>query len=139
MVLKVDMWHKTKYYIVGVYEDLEDNIYPSHFNPIIAEKKDGLYRRWNYSIQFPYQIKLNSPVGTFKKNYEELFPVKTLHYIKPVELSSKTQVIALSRDRIIASENKAKLVFQIMKSALTSKTDIRYLHRAVRTIKNIIE
>lgn len=139
MVLKVDMWHKGKYYIIGIYEDLEDHIYPSHFNPIIAEKKNDLYRRWNYSIKSPYQIKLNSPVGVFKKNHEELFPVKTLHYITPIELSSKTQVIALSRDKILASENKVKLILQIIKSVITRKTDFRYLHRSIRTIKNIIE
>lgn len=139
MVLKIDMWHESKYYVIGVYEDLEDHIYPSHFNPIIAEKRGGLYRRWNYLIKLPYQIQLDSPVGTFKENHEELFPVKTLHYITPVELCSKTQVVALSRDRIVVSKNKTELILQIIKSAMTKKTDIRYLYRSVRTIRNIIE
>lgn len=139
MGLKAEMWHNNKYYIVGLYEELEENIYPSHFTPIIAEKKDGLYRRWKYSIKFPYQIELSCPVGSFKDTHEELFPVKTFHYIAPIRLTSKTQVIAISRHRIIASENRAELVFQVMKSAIMRKPNIRYLHRAFKTIKNIIE
>lgn len=139
MVLKAEMWHNSKYYIIGLYEELEGNIYPSHFTPIIAEKKNGLYRRWKYSIKFPYQIELSSPVGGFKGTHEELFPVKTFHYIAPIRLTSRTQVIAISRDRILASENRTELVFQVMKSAIMRKPDIGYLHRAFITIKNIIE
>lgn len=139
MDLKAKMWHKSKFYVIGLYEELVEDIYPSHFTPIIAEKKDGLFRRWSYSIKFPYQIELSSPVGSFKKNHEDLFPVKTLHYITPIELTSKTQVIAISHQIILISDNKTNLVFKIMGSALMRKPDIRYLYRTVKTIRNVIE
>lgn len=135
---KVGMWKKGEYYMVGLYEEMRENIFPSHFNPIIAEKKGGLFRRWSYSIHFPYKLKLGNPIGEFK-NHEELFPVKTLHYVDPIKISSKTQVIGLSKERILISESRSKLVFFIVISMVKPKVDFSYLRRAVRTIKNIIE
>lgn len=96
MVLKVDMWHKGKYYIIGIYEDLEDHIYPSHFNPIIAEKKNDLYRRWNYSIKSPYQIKLNSPVGVFKKITKSFFLLKRYTTSPQLNYLAKLRLLPLA-------------------------------------------
>ncbi len=133
------MWHKSDFYIIGLYEDMKDDIYPSHFTPIIAEKKTGLYRRWNYTIKKPYRIELCCAMGAFKETPEKLFPVKTLHYLHPVKLNCRTQVVALSRDKILVSDRKSKLIIQVLGSILTKKPKLGYYNRVIRTIRNIIE
>ncbi|WP_333918305.1 hypothetical protein [Vibrio crassostreae] len=133
------MWHKSDYYIIGLYEEMRDDIYPSHFTPIIAEKKLNLYRRWTYTIQKPYKIELCSAMGSFKETPEKLFPIQTLHYIYPVKLNCKTQVVALSRDKILTSDSKSKLILQVLMSVLARKPELGYLIRSIKTIHNIIE
>lgn len=133
------MWHKGNYYIIGLYEEMKDDIYPSHFTPIIAEKKSSSFRRWSYTIEKPYKIKLSGAVGLFKDSHEELFPVKTLHYIDPIRLNCKTQVVALGRDKILVSDSRSKLILQVILSVLTRRPGLGYLERAIKTIKNIIE
>jgi hypothetical protein len=139
MVLSDDMWHKNDFYIIGIYEEMKDDIYPSHFTPIIAEKNLNLYRRWTYTIKKPYKIELCSAMGSFKETPEKLFPVKTLHYVYPIKLNCKTQIVALSRDKILTSDSKSKLILQVLASVLTKKPELGYLIRAIKTIKNIIE
>ncbi|RJG18457.1 hypothetical protein D4A39_08290 [Alcanivorax profundi] len=133
------MWDKGDYYIVGLYEEMVDDIYPTHFTPIIAERKYGLYRRWNYIVKKPYEIELKSPVSSFKENHEDLFPVKTMHYVDPIKLNCRTQVIGLGRDRILASDSKAKLVLNVATSVLTRWSYSGYLDRAMITLRNIVE
>ncbi|WP_188008052.1 hypothetical protein [Photobacterium damselae] len=133
------MWHKSDFYIIGLYEDMKGDIYPSHFTPIIAEKKLNLYRRWTYSIKKPYRIELCSAMGSFKETPEDLFPVKTLHYLNPIKLNCKTQVVALNCDRILISDSKSKLIIQVLGAVLTKKPELGYLIRVMKTIKNIIE
>ncbi|MFI8126435.1 hypothetical protein [Acinetobacter sp. ABJ-A23_2] len=126
----------SKFYVVGAYEDFKLNIFPSHISPIIAEHHMGKYRRWAYKIEIPYKITPTHAVGQFYDTPQQMFPFMTYNLVSPIILRSDSQIIAISKDKILVEHNHFILCQQICIEALKNITQPKFLYRSFLTIKN---
>lgn len=126
----------SKFYVVGAYEDFKINIFPSHISPIIAEFKMGKYRRWAYKIEVPYKIVPTHPVGQFYDTPLLMFPFMTYNLVTPIILRSDSQIIAISKDKIIVENNQLILCKKILIEALKNIKKPNFLYRSFLSIKN---
>ena len=127
-----------RFYVVGSYEDFKLDIFPSHTSPIIAEQLDGQYRRWAYRIESPYRIVPTHSVGKFYRSPQEMFPYMTYTLSNPVLLRNNSQVVAISKDKLLVEHRTPhlcrKIVFEILKNIL----NYGYVYRSLLSIKNAI-
>lgn len=128
----------SNFYIVGAYEDFKIDIFPSHISPIIAEHDGGRYRRWTYNIESPYKIIPTHPVGNFYDTTQEMFPYMTYSLFSPVELKEDSQVIAISKNKVIAGSNRFFLCARISIAAVKNIKDLGFLQRSFLSIKNCL-
>lgn len=108
----------TLFYVVGAYEDYKLDIFPSHVSPIIAEYYMGQYRRWAYRIETPYKIVPTHAVGVFHDSIHKMFPLLTYSLVAPVTLRQDSQVIAISKDKLIVEHNNYVLCCRILIEAI---------------------
>lgn len=124
------------FYIVGAYEDYKLDIFPSHISPIIAEFHMGKYRRWAYRIEMPYKIVPTYSVGTFHDSIHKMFPLLTYSLVAPVILRQDSQVVAISKDKLIVEHNTYILSRRILIEAIKNIKNPRYIFRSLISIKN---
>ena len=126
----------TLFYVVGAYEDYKLDVFPSHVSPIIAEFHMGQYRRWAYRIEIPYKIVPTHAVGTFHDSIHEMFPLLTYSLVAPVILRQASQVIAVSKDKLIVEHDNYVLCCRILIEAIKRIKNPRYTYRSLISIKN---
>jgi hypothetical protein len=125
------------FYVVGVYEDFQIDVFPTHVSPIIAELNGAQYRRWVYKIERPYRIAISHPVGAYFDSLESMFPYMTYQLNEPIKISDKCQVIAISDRKLLVNKDKMKLVFSILAILFKRELSFKSIFRSVQTIKNI--
>ncbi|HEQ1857593.1 TPA: hypothetical protein VEO38_001113 [Providencia alcalifaciens] len=126
----------TLFYVVGAYEDYKLDIFPSHVSPIIAEFYMGQYRRWAYRIENPYRIVPTHPVGIFHDSIQKMFPLLTYSLVTPVILRQSSQVIAISKDKLIVEHKSYVLCCSLLIEAIKSIKKPRFIYRSLISIKN---
>lgn len=125
-------------YVVGAYEDFRCDVFPTHVSPIIAERVNGQFRRWIYSIESPYKITLEHPAGNYFASPKLMFPYLTYQTHDPVSFLPKCQIIALSSNTLLISQNKIYLIVRVAMKALNPKSGLPFFWRSLITIKNIM-
>ncbi|MDK1709660.1 hypothetical protein QOM18_15225 [Serratia marcescens] len=126
----------TLFYVVGAYEDYKLDIFPSHVSPIIAEYYMGQYRRWAYRIETPYKIVPTHAVGVFHDSIHKMFPLLTYSLVAPVTLRQDSQVIAISKDKLIVEHNSYVLCCRILIEAIKKIKNPRFTYRSLISIRN---
>lgn len=126
------------FYIVGFYEDFKLDIFPTHTSPIIAERRDGKYRRWAYQIEKPYKITPTHPVGDFYDSPRQMFAYITCSLSPPTPLMPHSQIVAVSRERLLIEHRKFYLGIKIAIEALKNIYSLGFLYRSYLSIKNAI-
>ncbi|MFH4157084.1 hypothetical protein [Acinetobacter bereziniae] len=129
----------SKFYVVGAYEDFKLNIFPSHISPIIAEFHLGQYRRWAYKIEVPYKIIPTHAVGAFYDTPQQMFPYMTYSLILPKPLTQDSQIIAISKDKLLVENNRYFICQNILLEALRNIKKPAFLYRSLVSIKNALE
>ena len=129
----------SKFYVVGAYEDFKLNIFPSHISPIIAEFHLGQYRRWAYKIEVPYKIIPTHAVGDFYDTPQQMFPYMTYSLILPKPLTQDSQIIAISKDKLLVENNRYFICQNILLEALRNIKKPAFLYRSLLSIKNALE
>jgi hypothetical protein len=129
--------HKTNLYAVGVYETPQQEILPTHVSPILAEKKHGKFRRIIYVIKIPYEIFVIEAIGKWVDSVEEMFPVKSYIFFAPKPFRHNSQVILISKSKIIVEKSKILLLIYLTISMLNNIRDMNYMKRSLRTIINV--
>ncbi|MBS4432432.1 hypothetical protein E2566_07870 [Pectobacterium punjabense] len=124
------------FYVVGAYEDYKFDVFPSHISPIIAEFHMGQYRRWAYRIETPYKITPTHAVGVFYDSIQKMFPYLTYSLVTPVELRQDSQVIAISKDRLIVEHRNYVLCIRIFIEAIKNMRNPWFIYRSFLSIKN---
>ncbi|KXF82215.1 hypothetical protein [Enterovibrio coralii] len=127
------------YYAIGLYEEMAFDIFPTHLSPIVVEKSELGYRRWQYKIKCPYEIVFISPIGGYKSTIEELFPYPSYSFIKPKLIDKSCQIIAFSKDDIYIGSNKVEMIFSILKSAVINFSNAGYIKRCGVTLVNVFQ
>lgn len=128
----------TLFYVVGVYEDYKLDVFPSHVSPIIAEFYMGKYRRWAYRIENPYKIVPTHAIGIFHDSIHKMFPILTYSLVTPVILRQDSQVIAISKNKLIVEHNSYVLCSRILIEAIKRIKNPRFTYRSLISIKNIL-
>ncbi|WP_029686585.1 hypothetical protein [Tatumella saanichensis] len=128
----------TSFYVVGAYEDYKLDIFPSHVSPIIAEFNMGQYRRWAYRIENPYKIVPSHAVGVFHDSIDKMFPFLTYNLVAPVMLRQDSQIIAISKDKLIVECNVYLLCCKIFIEAIKRIENPKFLYRSLISIKNCL-
>lgn len=126
----------TLFYVVGAYEDYKLDVFPSHVSPIIAEFHMGQYRRWAYRIEIPYKIVPTHAVGVFHDSIHKIFPFLTYSLVAPVILREDSQVIAISKEKLIVEHDSYVLCCGILIEAIKRIKNPRYAYRSLISIKN---
>lgn len=130
---------KDNFYVVGMYENPDESIFPTHIQPVIVELLNGEFCRWSYEIKRPYQIKLISRIGHFRPCINELFPYKSYEMLPvPVKMSEKSQFIAFDKKKIICCSSKITLMIRVVIHRCSTKFSIPGLICSFRCIKNIL-
>lgn len=129
----------TLFYVVGAYEDYKLDIFPSHVSPIIAEFYMGQYRRWAYRIEIPYKIVPTHAVGVFHDSIDKMFPLLTYSLVTPVLLRQDSQVIAISKEKLIVERNSYVLCCIIFLEAIKRIKNPRFIYRSIISIKNSLD
>jgi len=124
------------FFVVGAYEDFKLNVFPSHISPIIAEFHMGQYRRWAYRIEMPYKIIPTHAVGGFYSSTQQMFPYMTYSLVSPILLRDDSQIIAISKDKLLVEHSNAVLCRKIFFEALRNIKNIGFLYRSYLSIKN---
>jgi len=127
-----------KFYVVGAYEDFKLNIFPSHISPIIAEYHMGMYRRWAYKIDIPYKITPTHAVGRFYESPQQMFPYMTYSIITPITLREYSQVIAVSKNKLLVEHSSFKIFRKLLIEAIKNIQDFGFLQRSYITMKNTL-
>lgn len=125
-----------RFYVVGAYEDFKLNIFPSHISPIVAERHMGQYRRWAYKIEAPYKIIPTHAVGRFYSTPQEMFPYMTYSLISPVLLRQDSQIVAISKDKLLVESSSFKLCRKIFVEAVKNIKEPGFLYRSLLSMKN---
>lgn len=126
------------FFVVGFYEDFKLDALPSHVSPIIAECQNGLYRRWAYRIEKPYKITPTHAVGEFYSTPRAMFAYITYTLSQPTPLKQNSQVVAISRNKILIEHNKLRLGLKITAEALKHINDMGFLCRSFLSLKNAL-
>ncbi|NMY33030.1 hypothetical protein HBR94_16145 [Pseudomonas sp. WS 5412] len=126
------------FYIVGFYEDFKLNVFPTHASPIIAEQQNGQFRRWAYRIEKPYKIIPTHSVGQFYDSPNLMFAYITYTLSTPTPLQQHSQIVAISRDKILVEHRKFHLCCKIVTEALKNFHNFGFVYRAYLSIKNAI-
>ena len=124
-------------YVVGLYENLDDEVCPTHVSPIIAKRTKSGYQRWTYRIVMPYAVLPISPVGEIHPEIDRLFPYPSYDLIKPRPISVKTQFICLSGDRVLVTEKISFIWLTLFVHSL-KKMRVSYLRRTCVTAINCL-
>ncbi|WP_349886041.1 hypothetical protein [Pantoea ananatis] len=124
------------FYVVGAYEDYKLDIFPSHVSPIIAEFHMGMYRRWAYRIENPYKIVPTHAVGVFHESIYKMFPLLTYSLVTPVILRPDSQVIAVSKNKLMVEHNSYVLCCRVLIEAIKRIKNPRFTYRSLLSIKN---
>lgn len=127
-----------RFYVVGSYEDFKLNIFPSHTSPIIAEQLNGQYRRWAYRIESPYKIVPTHSVGKFYSTPQEMFPYMTYALSTPISLRQNSQIVAISKDKLLVEHHTHHLCCKIFIEALKNILNYGFVYRSLLSIKNAI-
>lgn len=123
--------------IVGAYECADLEALPSHVSPIVAEATTEGFRRWRYRIVKPYRIALEGPLGHFRQGVDDLFPVRSYWSIAPIPFSDTLQIVAISPERVLVSESKTALVFNLLFLAASRWYRPDEMRRILITLINI--
>jgi hypothetical protein len=126
----------TELYVVGVYEDFNLDVFPTHALPIVAERSGHGFRRWSYVIERPYRLRAVAPIGEFRHTPALLFPVVTFHLCPPQRLLERSQVIALSKKHVLVEHGRLRIVLRLLLAILANLGNRDFVHRACRTIRN---
>lgn len=106
--------NNVKFYIVGAFETPTLQYFPTHLQPIIAERIDQRFRRWSYVINDPYEISPCSPMGEFK-SIECLFPVNSFLMLnKPAPMRKHSQLVALGANDFLISSSRIVVTFRLI-------------------------
>lgn len=124
------------FFLVGVYEDFEHVIFPTHVSPIIVELASKGYRRWNYRVCKPFRIELETPIGTYKSSIDSLFPKPSYQLVPLKNIKSKSQVIAISKEKVIVEQSHVVIALKLITYLIINFKDKGYIERAWLTLKN---
>ncbi|RYU42116.1 hypothetical protein ERW49_18230 [Aliivibrio finisterrensis] len=127
-----------EFYVVGVYENLQHDIFPTHLSPIIVERTELGFRRWHYKILSPYGIEPMKPIGEFHETLIGLFPYPSYSFIEPRKVTIKSQIVGFSHKEIFVESNRLFMIYNLLKSVLRNYKKFNYLKRAKFTLFNII-
>jgi hypothetical protein len=126
------------FYVIGAFEAPSLSYFPTHLQPIIAEKTGLGFRRWSYIIEKPYGLTPKAMVGSVRP-IGDLFPIRSFLLLEsPVRMHRRTQVIALSERNFIISKSKVMIVLRLVMAVLARFWDISFAHRTWKTIWNSI-
>jgi len=127
-----------EFYIVGAFEGPHIHYFPTHLQPIIAERTPLGFRRWSYAIKNPYEICPCIPVG-LPRPLVGLFPVRSfLLFDTPIPLNTRSQLVALGPNEFIISSSRLSIILWLTRSVLARFRDSQYRKRAWTTIWNSI-
>lgn len=129
----------SSYYIVGAFEDLSFDAFPTHATPIVVERAPNGYRRWSYVIERPYQIRLAEPQGDFRESLNDLFPTKTYHTFAPRRWSAGSQLVILTREHVVVTSSRTNLLLRLAVAVLRRPWSTGYFRRALLTARNALE
>lgn len=132
---------KDNIYCIGVFENFNYQVFPTHVSPIIVEYRDGLFRRWNYMIEIPYNLCLTNPVGLFKEDINHLFPYPSYHIFPlAVKITNRTQIIALDAHSFVIKDSKFSIITGVILHLIKNKNKLTYecAKRTMICIKNVL-
>lgn len=125
-----------EFYIVGAFEAPHFHYFPTHLQPIIAEKTNKGFRRWTYTIEVPYGICPRFPIGS-PNSIESLFPVRSFILLdKPILMQKHSQLIAIRHNKFLVSSSKLLIIMRLTVSLLSRLNDSQYRKRVWMTICN---
>lgn len=128
----------SSFFVVGAYEDFRINVFPSHISPIVAELHMGQYRRWAYRIDVPYKIIPTHAVGRFYSSIDEMFPYMTYSITSPVLLREDSQVVAISKNKLLVEHRDFIMCCKIFIEAIKNFKSIGYVYRSYISIRNCL-
>ena len=125
-----------EFYIVGAFEAPHFHYFPTHLQPIIAEKTTKGFRRWAYTLEVPYGICPRFPIGS-PNSIESLFPVRSYILLdKPTLMRKRSQLVAIGPNQFLVSSSQVLIVLRLTLSLVARLHDSQYRKRAWITICN---